>query len=1079
MRTLHLFFLILFVGLCSSFQGIQDTSGISRRNINVMVTKGDYAGADSLLSGILKKYSNAPDSLIAYIYTLGRIKLHLYDRARAIREVESLGSHCRDLVDQPRSMRQLELELASFYNLLGNWGLAFDLNLKALELTNNMEGAGPEDFGQVYSNLGTLARRKGDIPQAMRMHRKALRYFEKDPDCSAESQFISYNSLGGMMWFASKIDSALLYYHKAEEALTRLDPGPVNRYYRPASLKNNMAGLYRSKGAINRAFIMLESAITDIAHMLKLDIPGIEKEKAYNLYFQSIENLAALYKEEGNLQKSKELLLWSYGQKEKHYDSLHPALFKSKILLGQVYLALRDLQKAEMYLDAGIEQINRIPGDYLFWKGDAHYYLATANDLQGDYQSAAYHFDRAGELYEAGMGGAYDEIYLEFIIFASNFFARYGQSDKALSMAGMAYRYIVDNQGSESIMEFKQLLNIGEIYYELGDYERALSKAKEASASLQSMERKHDHARDSSYFDIQKIPVVLLEVKCNYQLNASDTSLMRNDLNRLEYLLDLLEQKSPFIGSDDFSILLSNNEDVFEWVKILALRLYRNHGEKQYLRKILASHESALYYRIRSKLNGKNELSYYGMPADILKRENELRAGMSTLLQHTSDIEKYISLEREWKNFLNELREEYPDYYQLKYTGINAVPGPRISGLGDSLTLIRYMYIGDSLYALLFNRQGLHFYSLASSRQMNKIDRFHRNMEQFDSLSTLSYQLYQLLWQPLENEVTGSEVIIIPDKALFNLSFELLSFEPLQSAEELAAKTLLAKYAISYNFSTVLLSNRNRYYTENYVAFAPGFTEDMKKAYSRSLEDSFYLDHQWLKLLPQPFTKDLILQFTNTFNGEAYLNNEATRNVFIENASEHKIIHIGTHAESQNLNPEYSRLIFAKDPGPEFESGSNQLFEYELYSCDLSSNLTVLTACESGKPHYAPGEGMISLAHSFHYAGSESTLTALWNVDEESSSIIVSNFFEGLIKGLSKSKALQNAKIEYLHAAEGRMLLPAYWAGLILLGDTAPIEFDKLNSKNKEIPWKVSLTVIVMILLIFLLYRITPPFRAE
>ena len=44
-----------------------------------------------------------------------------------------------------------------------------------------------------------------------------------------------------------------------------------------------------------------------------------------------------------------------------------------------------------------------------------------------------------------------------------------------------------------------------------------------------------------------------------------------------------------------------------------------------------------------------------------------------------------------------------------------------------------------------------------------------------------------------------------------------------------------------------------------------------------------------------------------------YINKNATKQIFENSAKEHKIIHIGTHAESNNLSPELSRLIFAKN----------------------------------------------------------------------------------------------------------------------------------------------------------------------
>src|SRR5690606_21468231 len=133
-------------------------------------------------------------------------------------------------------------------------------------------------------------------------------------------------------------------------------------------------------------------------------------------------------------------------------------------------------------------------------------------------------------------------------------------------------------------------------------------------------------------------------------------------------------------------------------------------------------------------------------------------------------------------------------------------------------------------------------------------------------------------------------------------------------------------------------------------------------------------------------------------------------------------------------HPEFSRLIFAKNTANIEEE--NSLFVDEIYNINLNANLTVLTACETGKPGFQDGEGMISLAHAFNYAGSESILTGLWKIDEQASSLVLSFFYENILKGMAKDEALRQAKLSYLSKAEGRMLAPQYWAGLVIMGDT-------------------------------------------
>jgi CHAT domain-containing protein len=175
--------------------------------------------------------------------------------------------------------------------------------------------------------------------------------------------------------------------------------------------------------------------------------------------------------------------------------------------------------------------------------------------------------------------------------------------------------------------------------------------------------------------------------------------------------------------------------------------------------------------------------------------------------------------------------------------------------------------------------------------------------------------------------------------------------------------------------------------------------------------------------------------------GEVYLDEESTQSSFKKNAQGHKIIHIGTHAEYNNIHPEQSGLIFAKNTAS--ISDTNFLSLYDIYNCNMQSALTVLTACESGRPGYQDGEGMVSLAHAFNYAGAGSILTALWKIDEQSTAEIMTKFYENLVSGMDKAEALQQAKLHYLSKSNGRLLSPQYWSGLILIGDISPVHIDR------------------------------------
>jgi len=115
---------------------------------------------------------------------------------------------------------------------------------------------------------------------------------------------------------------------------------------------------------------------------------------------------------------------------------------------------------------------------------------------------------------------------------------------------------------------------------------------------------------------------------------------------------------------------------------------------------------------------------------------------------------------------------------------------------------------------------------------------------------------------------------------------------------------------------------------------------------------------------------------------------------------------------------------------------------------------------------------MISLAHAFNYAGSESILTSLWQIDEQSSAQILNYFYEYLEDGLPKDQALRKAKLDYLSTAEGRTLHPQYWAGLVLMGDTSPIALNKGFLQKSSALWIIFTLLVITVFLVLVRKRL-------
>lgn len=193
--------------------------------------------------------------------------------------------------------------------------------------------------------------------------------------------------------------------------------------------------------------------------------------------------------------------------------------------------------------------------------------------------------------------------------------------------------------------------------------------------------------------------------------------------------------------------------------------------------------------------------------------------------------------------------------------------------------------------------------------------------------------------------------------------------------------------------------------------------------------------------------------------GSLYLEEKATKQLFLKIAGSYNILHLATHASVDDENPLQSFIAFY----PEDESllSGYRLYTHELYNMRLDSvNLVVLSSCEAGNGRLVKGEGIISLARAFAYAGCPNIVTTLWKADDKAAADITSQMHRYLKKGYDKDEALRQAKLNYLQDPETRDLRdPYYWANFVFIGDPVPM-YDNYN----WVWWLVGGGIIVLFL---------------
>jgi CHAT domain-containing protein len=209
-------------------------------------------------------------------------------------------------------------------------------------------------------------------------------------------------------------------------------------------------------------------------------------------------------------------------------------------------------------------------------------------------------------------------------------------------------------------------------------------------------------------------------------------------------------------------------------------------------------------------------------------------------------------------------------------------------------------------------------------------------------------------------------------------------------------------------------------------------------AQDAAIEDTVASDSLRGSLIPLNWAEKEVVGISEMMDGDAYCYQQATETIFKDKAPKAGILHIATHAIVNDVNPMFSKLVFAKDSSSTEDGFLNT---YELYNMKLNAEMVVLSACNTGYGKLIRGEGIMSLARGFMYAGCPSIVMSLWSIDDQSTSLLMRKFYEYLIQGQNKDEALRRAKLEFLKTADEVKSNPFFWSGMILIGNTDPLQF--------------------------------------
>lgn len=338
--------------------------------------------------------------------------------------------------------------------------------------------------------------------------------------------------------------------------------------------------------------------------------------------------------------------------------------------------------------------------------------------------------------------------------------------------------------------------------------------------------------------------------------------------------------------------------------------------------------------------------------------------------------------------------------------------------------------------------------------------------------SEIAIQLYEKIWKKIELCFgSASTIYYSPTGSLLNINFDLLKDDngvlltekydmvrvsstknifncKNQSKSKVQSASLYGN--ISYDETVAEMATESSKYS---TYSGENITEALS---SRSIDDR----GKWGAL---PYTKNEIdsiysILSNNNINIQKFEAHNASEESFKTlNGKSPDIIHLATHgfvidtetkangnkfvASTSVLSPKEGYLMWC---GLMMAGANNAwtgnfnlenvedgiLTADEISRLDLSNTkLVVLSACETARGKIDPVEGVLGLQRAFKKAGAQTIVMSLWKVPDEATSMLMTQFYKGLMAGTERHQALKDA----MNYVKKLYPDPYYWAGFIML----------------------------------------------
>lgn len=265
--------------------------------------------------------------------------------------------------------------------------------------------------------------------------------------------------------------------------------------------------------------------------------------------------------------------------------------------------------------------------------------------------------------------------------------------------------------------------------------------------------------------------------------------------------------------------------------------------------------------------------------------------------------------------------------------------------------------------------------------------------------------LYRTLIAPIQKSLPkDSRVFIIPDGRLNSINFE----------------TLIVPDPVPHFW----IEDATIVNTSSLRVLAATYKPDSKRRNLLLIGNSIAPNEKYPELPRAAAQMDGVAAHFPESRRKVFTREQATPNAFLQShPNQFSYVHFVAHGTASRLSPLDSAIILSKSGT---DSESFKLYARDIVQHPLRAELVTISACYGAGTRAYSGEGLVGLSWAFLRAGAHNVIGALWEASDSPTEQLMSSLYDELRKGSGPDAALRNAKLNLLHkTAYGN---PFYWA---------------------------------------------------